>query len=169
MTAESLNWTAQPTNPIMVRSGQDVSLTWNYSLTSYEQNNSQTLFMVRWRKFDLGTSSFDVFATYVKITGSSAAYRQPNAPRIVVDRSTGNVSATLQFKNVKLEDAGIYKVEVSVGWFPGPVTIADQEFYFIVLGKGCTLHKFEMSLLIIITGHSFMHTLRILLLIRLIH
>lgn len=76
--------------------------------------------MVIWRKFDVGTSSFDVFATYVKITGSSAAYRQPNAPRIVVDRSTGNVSATLQFKNVRLEDAGIYKVEVSVGWFPAP-------------------------------------------------
>ena len=166
MTAESLNWTAQPTNPIMVRSGQDVSLTWNYSLTSYEQNNSQTLFMVRWRKFDLGTSSFDVFATYVKITGSSAAYHQPNAPRIVVDRSTGNVSATLQFKNVRLEDAGIYKVEVFVGWFPGPITIADQEFYFIVLGKDCTVHKFEMSFLIIIAGNSFMHTLRILLLIR---
>ena len=166
MTVESLNWTAQPTNPIMVRGGQDVSLTWNYSLTSYEQNNSQTLFMVRWRKFDVGTSSFDVFATYVKITGSSAAYRQPNAPRIVVDRSTGNVSATLQFKNVRLEDAGIYKVEVSVGWFPGPVTIADQEFYFIVLGKDCTVHKFEMSFLIIIAGNSFMHTLRILLLIR---
>ena len=167
MTAESLNWTAQPTNPIMVRGGQDVSLTWNYSLTSYEQNNSQTLFMVRWRKFDVGTSSFDVFATYVKITGSSSAtYHQPNAPRIVVDRSTGNVSATLQFKNVWLEDAGIYKVEVSVGWFPGPITIADQEFYFIVLGKDCTVHKFEMSFLIIIAGNSFMHTLRILLLIR---
>ena len=166
MTAESLNWTAQPTNPIMVTGGQDVSLTWNYSLTSYEQNNSQTLFMVRWRKFDVGTSSFDVFATYVKITGSSAAYHQPNAPRIVVDRSTGNVSATLQFKNVRLEDAGIYKVEVSVGWFPGPITIADQEFYFIVLGKDCTVHKFEMSFLIIIAGNSFMHTLRILLLIR---
>lgn len=166
MTAESLNWTAQPSNPIMVRGGQDVSLTWNYSLTSYEQNNSQTLFMVIWRKFDVGTSSFDVFATYVKITGSSAAYRQPNAPRIVVDRSTGNVSATLQFKNVRLEDAGIYKVEVSVGWFPGPITIADQEFYFIVLGKDCTVHKFEMSFLIIIAGNSFMHTLRILLLIR---
>lgn len=166
MTAESLNWTAQPTNPIMVRGGQDVSLTWNYSLTSYEQNNNQTLFMVIWRKFDVGTSSFDVFATYVKITGSSAAYHQPNAPRIVVDRSTGNVSATLQFKNVRLEDAGIYKVEVSVGWFPGPVTIADQEFYFIVLGKDCTVHKFEMSFLIIIAGNSFMHTLRILLLIR---
>ena len=166
MTAESLNWTAQPSNPIMVRGGQDVSLTWNYSLTSYEQNNSQTLFMVIWRKFDVGTSSFDVFATYVKITGSSAAYRQPNAPRIVVDRSTGNVSATLQFKNVRLEDAGIYKVEVSVGWFPGPTTIADQEFYFIVLGKDCTVHKFEMSFLIIIAGNSFMHTLRILLLIR---
>lgn len=166
MTAESLNWTAQPTNPIMVRGGQDVSLTWNYSLTSYEQNNSQTLFMVRWRKFDVGTSSFDVFATYVKITGSSAAYHQPNAPRIVVDRSTGKVSATLQLKNVRLEDAGIYKVEVSVGWFPGPATIADQEFYFIVLGKDCTVHKFEMSFLIIIAGNSFMHTLRILLLIR---
>ena len=166
MTAESLNWTAQPTNPIMVRGGQDVSLTWNYSLTSYEQNNRQTLFMVRWRKFYVGTSSFDVFATYVKITGSSAAYHQPNAPRIVVERSTGNVSATLQFKNVRLEDAGIYKVEVSVGWFPGPVTIADQEFYFIVLGKDCTVHKFEMSFLIIIAGNSFMHTLRILLLIR---
>ena len=166
MTAESLNWTAQPTNPTMVRGGQGVSLTWNYSLTSYEQNNGQTLFMVRWRKFDVGTSSFDVFATYVKTAGSSAGYHQPNAPRIVVARSTGNVSATLQFKNVRLEDAGIYKVEVSVGWFPGPVTIADQEFYFIVLGKDCTVHKFEMSFLIIISGNSFMHTLRILLLIR---
>ena len=70
-----------------------MSLTWNYTLTVGEQTASQTFFKVTWRKFNPGTSSFDEFASYVKFTGSNPTFSEPNAPRIVVDRSIGNSSA----------------------------------------------------------------------------
>ena len=113
-----------------------MSLTWNYTLTADEQTASQTFFKVTWRKFNLGTSSFDDFAFYLKITGSNPTFFEPNAPRIVVDRSIGNSSASLQFKDIRLEDEGIYKIEVSVT-FPGTATIAEQEFNLTVVGKFC--------------------------------
>ena len=115
-----------------------MSLTWNYTLTANEQTASQTFFIVTWRKFNLGTSSSDVFAYYLKITGSSPSFIDPDAPRIVVDRSISTSSATLQFKDVRLEDGGLYKFEVSVT-FPGTVTIAEQEFNVTVTGRGCRL------------------------------
>ena len=113
-----------------------MSLTWNYTLTANEQTASQTFFKVTWRKFNPGTSSFDEFASYVKFTGSNPTFSEPNAPRIVVDRSIGNTSASLQFKDIRLEDEGIYKIEVSVT-FPGTATIAEQEFNLTVVGKFC--------------------------------
>ena len=115
-----------------------MSLTWNYTLTADEQTASQTFFKVTWRKLNLGISSFDVFASYVIFTGSTPAVSEPNAPRIVVDRPIGTSSATLQFKDVRLEDEGIYKIEVSVT-FPGAATIAEQEFDVTVKGRGCSL------------------------------
>ena len=115
-----------------------MSLTWNYTLTADEQTDSQTFFKVTWRKFNLGISSFDEFAHYLKITGSTPSFNEPNAPRIVVDRSISTGSALLQFKDVRLEDEGIYKFEVSVT-FPGTVTIAEQEFNVTVEGRGCSL------------------------------
>ena len=115
-----------------------MSLTWNYTLTANEQTASQTFFKVTWRKFNLGTSSFDEFASYVKFIGSTPTISEPNAPRIVVDRSIGTSSATLQFKDVRLDDEGIYKIEVSVT-FPGTATIAEQEFNVTVKGRGCSL------------------------------
>ena len=113
-----------------------MSLTWNYTLTADEQTDSQTFFKVTWRKFNLGISSFDEFAHYLKITGSSPSFNEPNAPRIVVDRSIGTSSAKLQFKDIRLEDEGIYKMEVSVK-FPGTPTIAEHEFNLSVVGKFC--------------------------------
>ena len=113
-----------------------MSLTWNYTLTADEQTASQTFFKVTWRKLNLGTSTFDEFASYLKIIGNYPAFSEPNAPRIVVDRSISTSSALLQFKNVRLEDEGIYKFEVSVT-FPGTVNIAEQEFNLTVVGKFC--------------------------------
>ena len=112
-----------------------MSLTWNYTLTADEQTASNSFFKVTWKKFNLGTSSFDELAFYLKFAGSSPFFNEPNAPRIVIDRSTGTSSATLQFMDVRLEDERIYKIEVSVT-FPGTVIIVAQEFNVTVKGRG---------------------------------
>ena len=131
-----MNWTAQPLNPVETTEGQELSLTWNYTLTANEQTASQTFFKVTWRKLNLRTSTFDEFASYLKIFGSNPTIFEPNAPRIVVDRSIGTSSALLQFKDVRLEDEGIYKIEISVT-FPGTEPTAEQEFNLTVEGKFC--------------------------------
>ena len=113
-----------------------MSLTWNYTLNASEQTASNSFLKVTWRKFNLGTSSFDQFASYVKFTGSNPFFDEPNSPRIVIDKSIGTSSATLQFVEVRLEDEGIYKIEVSVT-FPGTATIAEQDFNLTVKGRGC--------------------------------
>lgn len=139
LLAESLNWTGQPLNPVQITQGQDVSLTWNYTLTAAEQNDSQTFFRVTWRKFNHGTSRFDEIANYLKFFGSSNfAFTEPEEPHIVVDRSSDTSSASLKFQDVILEDEGIYKIEVSVN-FPNPVTIAEQEVNITVVGKFCNV------------------------------
>ena len=111
-----------------------MSLTWNYILTANEQTASQTFFRVIWKKFNLGASSFDEVASYLKFTGSAPVFNEPNAPRIVIDRSTSTSSALLQFMDIRPEDEGIYKIEVSVT-FPGTATIAEQVFNLTVVGK----------------------------------
>ena len=112
-----------------------MSLTWSYTLTADEQTASQTFLKVIWSKLN-GTSFFDDFAFYLKITGTNPLFDEPNAPRIVVDRSIGTSSATLQFNEVRREDEGVYKIKVSVV-FPGAVFIAEQEFNLTVDGKFC--------------------------------
>ena len=114
-----------------------MSLTWNFTLTADEQTASKTFLKVTWRKLNLGTSTFDEFASYLKITWNNPAFSEPNAPRIVVDRSISTSSALLQFKDVTMEDEGIYKIEISVT-FPGAATIAEQEFNVTVKGRGCS-------------------------------
>ena len=115
-----------------------MSLTWNYTLAADEQTDSQTFFRVTWRKLILGTSSFDAFSSYLKIIGSDPLFNEPNVPRILIDRSIGTSSATLQFMDIRLKDEGIYKIEVSVT-FPGTATIAEQVFNLTVKGRGCSL------------------------------
>ena len=131
-TAESLNWTSQPRNPVETTEGQEVSLTWNYTLNASEQTASESFFKVTWRKFNLE------FAAFIKFTGFNPLFNEPNSRRIVTDRSIGDSSATLQFVDVRLEDEGIYKIEVSVT-FPGTATIAEQAFNLTVKGTSCSL------------------------------
>ena len=128
-----------------------MSLTWNYTLTADEQTKSQTFFKVTWKKFNLGTSSFDEVASYVKFTGSDPLFNEPNEPRIVFDRSIGTSSAILQFMDIRLEDEGLYKIQVSVT-FPGTTTIAEQVFNLTVKGRGCS---FLLILSVLISTRSF--------------
>ena len=72
-----------------------MSLTWNYTFTADELTASQTFFKVTWRKLNLGTSTFDEFASYVKFIGSTPTIFELNAPRIIVDRSIGTSSRKL--------------------------------------------------------------------------
>ena len=131
---DSLTWTAQPTNPTEAIAGQDVPLTWNYTLTSYELTKSQTFLFVRWRKFNPSNSSYDTIASPNKIVNLAAAYSEPSAPRIVVDRATDTNFSSLLINDVRIEDGGIYKIEISVE-FPGSVILADNEVNFTVSGK----------------------------------
>ena len=132
LNTESVTWTAQPTNPTEVTKGQDVSLTWSYSLTADELTKSNTYFSIKWSKFNPSSSAYGQLATYIKIVGQVPAYDE-DAPHIVIDRSTGVNSATLQINDIRIDDEGIYKIEISVE-FPGTAIAADHEVNFTVLG-----------------------------------
>jgi len=124
-SVEPLTWTAQPSNPTMIIRGHDVALTWHYSLSAEEQTKSQTYFLVKWTKFNDSSSSYNEVANYIKITGLGPAYNE-QAPHIVVDRATGTSFASLQINDVRIDDEGIYKIEISVE-FPGTVIAAEHE------------------------------------------
>ena len=94
---------------------------------------SQLFFKVTWRKFNPSSSSFDEIATFNIISSASPSHFEPNAPHIVIDRSSGVNSASLQINGVTTDDEGRYKIGVSVV-FPGTVVAADQEVNLIVLG-----------------------------------
>ena len=130
---ESLTWTAQPANPTGETKGQEVSLTWNYNLTADELTKSNTYFLIKWSKFNPLRSAYDQLATYIKIVGQIPAYAE-DAPHIVVDRASGINSSTLHINNIRIDDEGIYKIEISVE-FPGTVTVADHEVNLTVLGE----------------------------------
>ncbi|KAJ7323117.1 hypothetical protein OS493_032404 [Desmophyllum pertusum] len=66
--SESFNWTAQPSNPTQAIKGQDVSLTWDYSLTADELSNSQTEYGIIWSKLNQSSSDYDDIAARVFIT-----------------------------------------------------------------------------------------------------
>ena len=136
---DSLTWTAQPTNPTEAIAGQDASLSWNYILTSDELTKSQTFLLVRWRKFNPSSSSYDTVASRNKIVNLGATYAEPSAPRIVIDRATGTSFSSLLINDVRIEDGGIYKIEISVE-FPGSVILADNEVNFTVSGKYVELY-----------------------------
>ena len=128
-----MTWTAQPTNPTGVTKGQDLSLTWSYSLTAGELTKSNTFFLIKWSMFNYSWSAYDVIALRSKTVWQPAAYTE-DAPHIVIDRASGVNSATLQINDIRIDDEGIYKIEISVE-FPGTVTIADHEVNLTVLGK----------------------------------
>ena len=84
----SFNWTAQPTNPILAIKGQDVSLTWNYSLTDDEELKSQTFYSIKWSRITQSNSGYDNIGTKTfAIDVGFLIYGEPNKPHIVVDRN----------------------------------------------------------------------------------
>ena len=112
----------------------DKALTWLYSLSAEEQTKSQTYFLVKWTKFNDSSSSYNEVANYVKITGLGPAYTEPEAPHIVTNRAIGTSFASIQINDVRMDDEGIYKIEISVE-FPGIVIAADHEVNLTVSGR----------------------------------
>ncbi|KAJ7392880.1 hypothetical protein OS493_010541 [Desmophyllum pertusum] len=133
----SFNWTAQPTNPTLAIKGQDVSLTWNYSLTADELLKSQTFYGIIWRRLTQSSSSYNEIGlkNYLKLGGNpgdpgTLSYSELQAPHIVVDR---NDPATLHIKDVRREDEGTYKIYFFLQL--GGNAIVDHEVNLTVLGK----------------------------------
>jgi len=140
LSTASLTWTAQPANPTEAIKGQDMALTWRYSLSAEEQTKSQTYFLVKWSKLNSSSAGYDVVALRTKQTGLPPAYSEQD-PHIVVDRATGTSFASLQINDVRADDEGIYKIEISVE-FPGTTIAADHEVNLTVSGRlhTCTIN-----------------------------
>ena len=117
----------------MVTKGEDKSLTWNYTLTADEQTKSQTLYLIKWKKFNPPSSDYVVIGsiTFLSIIGRPS-YDEPRAPHIEISK---NDPATLLINNVRTEDEGTYKIEYSLE-LDGTV-LADHEVNVTVLGKVC--------------------------------
>ncbi|XP_068686491.1 B-cell receptor CD22-like [Montipora foliosa] len=111
-SADSLTWTRQPANPTEAIEGNIVVLTWNYSLTTAEQSNSQQFFAIEWSKFNLSSLVFDKIAlkTFVALVGVPT-YREPLSPHILVDRNHKTDSVSLIINDVRTDDEGQYKIE----------------------------------------------------------
>ena len=133
-TSESLTWTAQPRNQTDAVKGQHVSLTWRYSLSADELTKSNIYLLNKWSKFNPSSSTYDRLAFRTKAINQPATYFEPSAPRIVVDRATGTNFSSLEIDNVRLEDEGSYKIEISVE-FPGTVIAAYDVVNLTVSGK----------------------------------
>ena len=108
-----------------------MSLAWQYSLTADELLQSQTVFIIKfWKKLD--QSNYDQIAakSFIKVVSSTVSYGEPQAPRIVIDRSD---QATLHIKDVRREDEGTYKIQFTLK-ADGSVLV-EQRVNLTVLGK----------------------------------
>ncbi|XP_022793275.1 hemicentin-1-like [Stylophora pistillata] len=128
-STESFTWTVQPANVTFVTKGEDVSLTWKFTLTADEQNKSQTFYLIQWKKFNQKSSDYDVIAstTFLNLVGIPS-YTEHEAPHIEIVRSD---QATLLIKNVTTEDEGTYRIEYRVQF--GATLIADHQVNVTVL------------------------------------
>ena len=132
---ESFNWTAQPTNPTPAIKGQDVSLAWQYSLTGNQLIQSQSQFVISWKKLNQSTLNYNNIGTKIFSSLSGRlSYDEPQTPQIVIDRSD---QATLHIKDVRKEDEGTYKIELIL--VSG--TVAEQKVNLTVLGKLLSVHS----------------------------
>ncbi|XP_068685596.1 neural cell adhesion molecule 1-like isoform X2 [Montipora foliosa] len=110
---DSLTWTEQPANPTEVLEGNNVVLTWSYSLTADEQTNSRSFFSIQWFKFNLSSRAFDRIASKTFISAlapNSLVYQEPLSPHIVIDKNDKTDLVTLQINNVNTDDEGQYKI-----------------------------------------------------------
>ena len=111
--------------------GEDKSLTWNYTLTADEQTKSQTLYLIKWKKFNPPSSDYVLIGsiTFLNTIGKPL-YDEPRAPHIEISKQD---PATLLINDVRREEEGTYKIEYSLE-LDGTV-LADHEVNVTVLGK----------------------------------
>ena len=115
----------------MVTTGEDKSLTWNYTLTADEQAKSQSLYTIKWKKCTSSSSDYVLIGSKTFLSSIGVPlYQEPSAPHINIDK---NDPATLLINNVRREDEGTYKIEYSV--VADGAVLADHEVNVTVLGK----------------------------------
>ena len=95
-------------NPTEITKGQNVALTWSYSLTAAEQANSN-IYNVKWSTFNYSSLLYTEIASFTVFGGT--VFNEPNQPHIVVGRPIASDSATLLINDVKRNDEGLYKIE----------------------------------------------------------
>ncbi|KAJ7323107.1 hypothetical protein OS493_032393 [Desmophyllum pertusum] len=130
---ESLNWTAQPTNPTQAIKGKAVSLTWDYSLTADEQSKNQ--YVIIWNRLnDESSSGYDQIGsvTFFVVRDNPQTLFDDDPPHIVINK---NDPATLHINDVRREDEGKYKIEFFLEFGVDAKIIADHEVNLTVLGK----------------------------------
>ena len=104
---DCLTWTKYPDSIPPVWIGETVTLKWNYSLTTAEQNAANIAISRIW---DRGNEShLEFVASKTFLSGQSVGYTEDFAPHITISRSE---EATLIINNVTKEDKGVYKFTV---------------------------------------------------------
>ena len=102
-----LTWTKYPDSVTPVWNGTTVTLKWDYSLTTEEQNAANIAINRVWDRSN--ESHFEFVASKNFITGQSVAYAEDFKPHITISRSE---EATLIINKVAKEDEGVYKFTV---------------------------------------------------------
>ena len=103
----SLTWTKYPDSVTPVWIGETVTLKWDYSLTTTEQNAANIAISRIW---DRGNEShLEFVASKTFLSGQAVGYTEDFAPHITISRSE---VATLIINNVTKEDEGVYKLTV---------------------------------------------------------
>ena len=99
-------------NPTEITEGQNVALTWSYSLTAAEQADSNSPgYSVKWFKFNSSSLVYTEIASYTVFLGTQAIGPANKEPRYVVGTPIASDSATLLINDVKRSDEGLYKIE----------------------------------------------------------
>ena len=99
-----LTWTKFPDSVTLVWNGETVTLKWDYSLNTEEQNAANTAITRLWQRGN--QSHLEFVASKSFMSGQSVAYAEDFAPHITVSRSE---EATLIINEVAKEDEGVYK------------------------------------------------------------
>ncbi|XP_068686490.1 hemicentin-1-like [Montipora foliosa] len=112
-SSDSLTWTGQPANQTEAIEGNNVVLTWNYTLTAAEQTNSQSFFSIQWFRFNLSSLVLDRIAskTFLSFLIPPLSYQEPLSPHILIDKNHKTDSVTLHINDVKRDDEGQYKIQ----------------------------------------------------------
>lgn len=99
-----LTWTKYPDSVTLVWNGETVTLKWDYSLNTEEQNAANIALSRIW---DRGNEShLEFVASKVFMSGQSVSYAEDFEPHITVNRSE---EATLIINEVAKQDEGVYK------------------------------------------------------------